>query len=201
MAGFAVGLVERASIIDGSDIALGHRLIGLPSSGLHSNGYSLARRIVFGELGLAVDSPLLGSTVADVLLAPTRIYASSVLAVLKKHPISGLVHVTGGGLLENVPRVLPLGCQATIFLGSWARPPIFDFLAQAANLGTGELYRTFNMGLGLVLVVAPREVDGIMGILQDHGENPALIGEIAGQAGQERVVLVDGVYQPGGTAL
>ncbi|MDR1109110.1 MAG: phosphoribosylformylglycinamidine cyclo-ligase [Deltaproteobacteria bacterium] len=201
MAGFAVGLVERASIIDGSDIALGHRLIGLPSSGLHSNGYSLARRIVFGELGLAIDSPLLGSTVADVLLAPTRIYASSVLAVLKRHPISGLVHVTGGGLLENVPRVLPLGCQATIFLGSWARPPIFDFLAQAASLGTGELYRTFNMGLGLVLVVAPREVDGIMGILQDHGENPALIGEIAGQAGQERVVLVDGVYQPGGTAL
>jgi phosphoribosylformylglycinamidine cyclo-ligase len=194
MAGFAVGLVEREAIIDGSGIALGYKLIGLPSSGLHSNGYTLARKIIFDHLGLTVDSPLFDSTVGDVLLTPTRIYVSAVLAALKRFPIYGMVHVTGGGLTENVPRILPAGCQAVIYTGSWLKPPIFDFLALSGNLETQELYRTFNMGLGLVLVAAPKDVDGLMGILEDHGEHPVLIGRIGPQIGASRVSLIDDVY-------
>jgi phosphoribosylformylglycinamidine cyclo-ligase len=194
MAGFAVGVVEREAIIDGADIALGHKLIGLPSSGLHSNGYSLARRIIFDQLGLGVDSPLLGSTVADVLLTPTKIYVAPVLAALKRHRISGLVHVTGGGLIENVPRILPAGCVAYIYTRSWTRPPIFDFLAASGRLDEAELYRTFNMGLGMVLAAAPEDARGIMGVLEDHGEHPALVGEVAGQMGANRVMLIDEAY-------
>jgi phosphoribosylformylglycinamidine cyclo-ligase len=194
MAGFAVGVVERDSIIDGSDIALGHKLIGLPSSGLHSNGYSLARKIIFDQLGLGIDSPLLNSTVANALLTPTKIYVSPVLAVLKRHKIHGLVHVTGGGIIENLPRVLPSGCQAIIYTKSWDRQPIFDFLAESGRLETSELYRTFNMGLGMILVVAPKDVQGAIGILEDHGEHPALIGSVAPQIGPNRVLLIDELY-------
>jgi phosphoribosylformylglycinamidine cyclo-ligase len=194
MAGFAVGVVEREAIIDGSDIALGYKLIGLPSTGLHSNGFSLARKIIFDRLGLAIDSPLLDSTVADVLLAPTKIYVQPVLAVLKRHRIHGLVHVTGGGIIENVPRVLPAGCQAVIYTKSWARKPIFDFLAASGNLETQELYRTFNMGLGMILVVAPKDVNDVIGILEDHGEHPALIGTVVPQIGSSRVTLIDEDY-------
>jgi phosphoribosylformylglycinamidine cyclo-ligase len=193
MAGFAVGLVDREAIIDGSEIAIGHKLIGLPSSGLHSNGYSLVRKIIFEKLGLKIDSPLLGSTVADVLLRPTRIYATSVLAVLKRHKIFGLVHVTGGGILENVPRVLPSGCRAVIYTRSWPKPPIFDFLAEAASLPTEEQYKAFNMGLGMIMIVAPKDVFDIVNILEDHGENPAVIGEVTTRMGRDTVVLVDDV--------
>jgi phosphoribosylformylglycinamidine cyclo-ligase len=191
MAGFAVGVVEREAIIDGSNIALGHKLIGLPSTGLHSNGFSLARKIIFDKLGLKIDSPLFDSTVADVLLTPTKIYVQSILAVLKRHQIHGLVHVTGGGITENLPRVLPFGCQAVLYSKSWARKPIFDFLAEHGNLSSAESYRAFNMGLGMILVVAPKDLVDVMAILDDHGEHPYLIGSIFPQMGASRVTIVD----------
>ncbi|MDR1657874.1 MAG: phosphoribosylformylglycinamidine cyclo-ligase [Deltaproteobacteria bacterium] len=189
LAGFAVGIVERESIIDGSNIALGHEIIGIPSSGLHSNGYSLVRRIIFDELGLSVDSPLLDSTVGEILLTPTRIYAAPVLAALKRYPISGIVHVTGGGLLENIPRVLPVGCRATLRSDRWQPHPIFEFLAKAGRLGPEELYRTFNMGLGLLLMVPPNVTDLVIGILEDFGEEPTVVGRIEQQVGKQKVVI------------
>jgi phosphoribosylformylglycinamidine cyclo-ligase len=189
MAGFAVGVVERGRIIDGSEIAIGHKIIGLPSSGLHSNGFSLVRKIIFEQLGLSIDSPLLGKTVADVLLTPTKIYVQSVLAVLRRFPVHGIVHVTGGGLIENIPRILPIGCQAVLDPSSWERPPIFDFLAKAGRLGDRELYRAFNMGLGLVLIVAPSHFNQVMGVLEDHGEKPVEVGLVEPQFGHQKVVL------------
>jgi phosphoribosylformylglycinamidine cyclo-ligase len=191
MAGFAVGVVEREAIIDGTNIALGYKLIGLPSTGLHSNGFSLARKIIFDKMALSIDSPLFDSTVADVLLTPTKIYVQSILAVLKRHQIHGLVHVTGGGIIENLPRVLPYGCQAVLYSKSWTRKPIFDYLAEHGNLSTNELYRTFNMGIGMILVVAPKDLNDIMAILDDHGEHPALIGSIFPQMGAKRVLIID----------
>jgi phosphoribosylformylglycinamidine cyclo-ligase len=189
LAGFAVGLVDRDAIIDGSSIALGYQILGLPSSGLHSNGFSLARKIIFEKCGLGIDSPLLGQSVAETLLTPTRIYVAPVLAALKGHCLHGVVHVTGGGLLENIPRVLPMGCRATIKLGSWEIPPIFDFLAKEGRLEMTELYRTFNMGLGLLLVVRPTDVDSVINVLQDHGESPVIVGMIEAMKDTRRVVL------------
>jgi phosphoribosylformylglycinamidine cyclo-ligase len=190
LAGFAVGVVERDKIIDGSRIGLCHKIIGLSSSGLHSNGYSLVRRLFFDRLGLSVDSPFLGETVADVLLKPTKIYANPVLAALRRYEIHGIVHVTGGGILENLPRVLPIGCQAVINLGSWERPPVFDFIREAAKLSTAELFRTFNMGLGLLLIVPENQVDQVMAIMEDHREAPKVVGQIEPLVGQDRVKLV-----------
>jgi phosphoribosylformylglycinamidine cyclo-ligase len=190
LAGFAVGVVERANIIDGSNIALGYKIIGLQSSGLHSNGYSLVRKIIFDKLKLSVDSPLLGSTVSEVLLSPTKIYVQSVLAVLKRHPIHGIVHVTGGGIVENLPRILPTMCRAVVDTKVWKRPAIFDFLANEGNLEFFELYRTFNMGIGLMLVVAPGDAKSITAILEDHGEKPVEVGEILPQIGDERITLL-----------
>ena len=190
MAGFGVGVVERSKIIDGSDIALGHKIIGLPSRGLHSNGFSLARKIVFEDLGLSVDSSLLGKTVAETLLAPTRIYVAPVLAVLRRHPIHGIVHVTGGGLLENTPRVLPIGCQAVLDTSKWERPPIFDFLAEAGHVERNELYRAFNMGLGMLLIVAPSVCEQVVGILEDYGEHPVEVGLVEPQIGNQKVALL-----------
>jgi phosphoribosylformylglycinamidine cyclo-ligase len=191
LAGFAVGVVERNKIIDGSRIGLGHKIIGLTSSGLHSNGYSLVRRLIFDRLGLKIDSPFLGETVADVLLRPTKIYASPVLTALRRHEIYGIVHVTGGGILENLPRVLPMGCRATISLSSWERPPIFEFLREAGKLGSQELYRTFNMGLGLLLIAPESEVGQIMAIMEDHRESPRVVGVVEALSDQDRVKLVD----------
>jgi phosphoribosylformylglycinamidine cyclo-ligase len=191
LAGFAVGVVERGKIIDGSMIGLGHKIIGVSSSGLHSNGYTLVRRLIFERLGLKIDSPLLDSTVADVLLEPTKIYVNPVLTALRRHEIHGIVHVTGGGILENLPRVLPMGCLATINLMAWTRPPIFDFIREVGHVETQELYRTFNMGLGLLLIVPDSEVDPVLAILEDHRHTAQVVGVIEARTGQERVRLVN----------
>jgi phosphoribosylformylglycinamidine cyclo-ligase len=191
LAGFAVGVVERGKIVDGSLIGLGHRIIGLSSSGLHSNGYSLVRRLLFDRLGLKIDSPFLGSTVADVLLEPTKIYVNPVLTALRRQEIHGIVHITGGGILENLPRVLPAGCQATINLAAWERPPIFDFIREAGKLDTQELYRTFNMGLGLLLIVAESEVEPVMAIMEDHRQTTQVVGVIGPRTDNERVKLIN----------
>ncbi|MDR2142731.1 MAG: phosphoribosylformylglycinamidine cyclo-ligase [Deltaproteobacteria bacterium] len=192
LAGFAVGVVERNKVIDGSMIGLGHKIIGVSSSGLHSNGYSLVRRLMFERLGLKIDSTLFEEeTVADVLLKPTKIYVNPVLTALRRHEIHGIVHVTGGGILENLPRVLPGGCRATISLSSWARPPIFDFIKKEGQLATEELYRVFNMGLGLLLILPDNEVNPVMAIMEDHRETPQVVGIIEAQTDQDRVKLVN----------
>ncbi len=194
IAGFTVGVVERDEIIDGSSITVGNKLIGIGSSGLHSNGYSLARRIIFDYMELIIDSPLpgTGATVADELLTPTRIYARSIMNLLKNFRINGIAHITGGGLLENVPRVLPKGCSANIKLGSWNMPSIFSILQQAGNVEQAEMYRTFNMGIGMVLAVAKTDVDDILSRLNGLGEQAWLIGEVKtmSKSQSDHVVLV-----------
>jgi phosphoribosylformylglycinamidine cyclo-ligase len=193
LAGFAVGVVERDNIIDGSSITVGNTLIGLAASGLHSNGYSLARKVIFERLGLAIDSQLPGMdrTVAEELLTPTRIYAKSVLNLLRDFTINGIAHITGGGLLENVPRVLPHGCKAVINTGSWQLPPIFSLLQEAGNIEQSELYRTFNCGIGMVLAVPEKETEEILIRLSGLHEQAFVIGEVVKcEPGKECVQLV-----------
>lgn len=194
IAGFAVGAVDRDHIIDGSGIAVGNKLIGIASSGIHSNGYSLARKLVFERMGLKIDSifPGTGKTVAEVLLTPTRIYIRSILNLLKDHTINGIAHITGGGLLENIPRVLPQGCRATLHLPSWERPVIFDVMRDAGNVELSEMYRTFNMGIGMVLVVAEKDTEDMIDRLHGLGEQAWVIGEINScEKGTESVDLAE----------
>jgi len=195
VAGFAVGVVDRDNIIDGSGIAVGNRLIGIASSGLHSNGYSLARKLVFERMGLAIDSELpgTGKTVAEVLLAPTRIYIRSILNLLKDYSIKGIAHITGGGLLENIPRILPKGCRATVHLSCWERPVLFDILRDAGNVERDEMYRTFNMGIGMVLAVAEHDAEDMLDRLNGLGERAWVVGEITTCSEESKPIeLVEG---------
>ena len=195
VAGFTVGVVDRENIIDGSCIAVGNKLIGIASSGLHSNGYSLARTLIFDHLGLSINDRFPGAdtSVADVLLAPTRIYVRSILNLLKDFSINGIAHITGGGLLENVPRVLPKGCLAQIHTNTWELPNLFTVLQKAGNVERDEMYRTFNMGIGMVLVVAENDAEEIIDRLNGLGESAWVIGDIAMcETGAERVELVVG---------
>ena len=181
LAGFTVGIAERNEIIDGSEIKVGDKLVGLASSGIHSNGYSLVRKICFEELGLSVNDqvPELGATLGEVLLRPTRIYTETVLNLIKNFHVGGLVHITGGGFTDNIPRVLPAGCKAVIKDGSWPKQPIFEFLRQRGKVSSAEMFRTFNCGIGMVLVIKAKEVDDAMSQLSALGETPYVIGEIA----------------------
>lgn len=194
VAGFAVGVVDRDLIIDGSGISVGNRLIGIASSGLHSNGYSLVRKLVFDRLGLSIDSefPGTGASVADTLLTPTRIYVRSILNLIKNFSINGIAHITGGGLLENIPRILPNGCQADIHLGSWNRPELFGILQEAGNIERNEMYRTFNMGIGMVIAVPDNQSEEVIDRLKGLGEQAWTIGEVSiCRVGHERVELVE----------
>ncbi len=195
VAGFTVGVVDRENIIDGSHITAGNRVIGIASSGLHSNGYSLARTLIFDHLKLSVHDTFPGdcASVADVLLAPTRIYVRPILNLLNDFPINGIAHITGGGLLENIPRVLPKGCRVQIHPGSWELPNLFTVLQKAGNVERDEMYRTFNMGIGMVLVVAEHQAEHIINHLHQSGETAWIIGEVAAcNIGDERVELVEG---------
>lgn len=194
LAGFTVGVVDRDLIIDGSCIGVGNRLIGIASSGLHSNGYSLARKLVFDHMKLKIDSELPGTgrSVADVMLTPTRIYVRSILNLLKDFSIKGIAHITGGGLLENVPRILPKGCVANIHLKSWERPVLFDILQSAGNVERDEMYRTFNMGIGMVLAVAENQAEDVIYRLNGLKEQAWIIGEVATcSIGSEQVELLE----------
>ncbi len=171
LAGFAVGVCEKEKIVTGSQIREGDLLIGLPSSGIHSNGYSLARKVLVNER-----NP--DEAVLEELLTPTRIYVKPVLALLEKIRVHGMVHVTGGGFYENIPRMLPRGLSAEIRKGSWDIPAIFGRIAEKGNVDEEEMFTTFNMGIGLIMAVSPEEKEDALGILISQGEKPVLMGQV-----------------------
>ena len=181
LAGFAVGAVERGQILPRSDVAAGDVLIGLPSSGVHSNGYSLVRRLV-SEAKLSWDAPApfdASRTMAEALLVPTRIYVKPVLkAVRETGGVKALAHITGGGLSENLPRVLPEGIAAHVDLSTWQAPAVFGWLQRTGRLDDAEMLRTFNCGVGMILVVAKDAADAVVGLLSAEGESPVRIGQI-----------------------
>ena len=181
LAGFAVGAVERGQILPRSDVIAGDVLIGLPSSGMHSNGYSLVRRLVSEtKLGWDAQAPFDPSTtLAEALLVPTRIYVQPVLkAIRETDGVKALAHITGGGLSENLPRVLPDGIAAHVDLSAWKAPAVFGWLQQAGRLDDAEMLRTFNCGIGMILVAAKDAAEAIVGLLKQEGERPVRIGEI-----------------------
>ena len=180
VAGFIVGAVERGGVINGHSISPGDVLIGLPSSGLHTNGYSLARAIVFDRLGLRVRDrvDVLGRTVGDALLEPHRSYLHVVGPLLDTGFVKGMAHITGGGITENLPRVLPDGTTAVVRPGSWPIPPLFDWLVREGDVPFDDAYRTFNMGIGMMLVVSERYLDGVARALARKREPFWRIGSI-----------------------
>jgi phosphoribosylformylglycinamidine cyclo-ligase len=184
IAGFIVGVVERSKIVDGRTIQPGDVLIGLPSAGLHTNGYSLARHVLFDVAGLEPDSFVteLGATVGEALLAPHRSYLRSIGPLLRAGLVRGMAHITGGGMTDNLPRVLPAGCAAHINRGAWMVPPIFRFLQEQGNIATDEMFRAFNMGVGLIVACRETDASAVFEILEPIGEHPVLLGHvIAGQ--------------------
>lgn len=192
MAGFAVGVAERKKTVTGSDVEPGDVVIGLASSGIHSNGYSLVRKIVAkGNRDLSRHIPALGRTLGEELLQPTRIYVESVHGVLSyyrvKRVVRAMAHITGGGLGGNIPRVLPKGCQAVLKKDSWPRPAIFDLLAKWGPVDEEEMYRVFNMGIGYVLVVRPTFADSILRRLKRARQDAYLIGRI--RRGPQQVII------------
>jgi phosphoribosylformylglycinamidine cyclo-ligase len=180
LAGFAVGVVEKSRIIDGRTIAAGDALLGLASSGAHSNGYSLIRRIL-ARSGADLAADFHGRPLADVLLAPTRIYVKPVLELMHKFDVKGIAHITGGGLLENIPRMLPAPLAAHLTRMSWPQPPLFDWLQQHGAVADHEMHRVFNCGIGLVLAVAAADVPAVLRELERLGERAWHIGEITGR--------------------
>ena len=180
LAGFVVGIADRDQIIDGSSVQAGHQLIGIGSSGLHSNGYSLARRIIFGELKMSVGDYLeeFGRTVGEELLEPTKIYVKIVKNLMRDFRIHGMAHITGGGLTDNVPRMIPKRYQAVIDTSSWTPPAIFQYLQEAGKLSFKEMMRTFNNGIGLVMAVNKEDVGEVMLRLKAMGESGFHLGEV-----------------------
>ncbi len=175
LAGFCVGAVERSDMIDGSAIEPGNVLLGIAASGPHSNGYSLIRRV----LDVAGESEIDGRPAVDALIEPTRIYVKPVLALMESVTVKGLVHITGGGISENVPRIVPENLHAMIDTSSWAQGPVFDWLADRGNIATDEMRRTFNCGVGMIVVTGAADVGAALATLSSHGEQAWRIGEIA----------------------
>ena len=193
LAGFAVGVVERERIIDGRSIIAGDVVLGLASSGPHSNGFSLIRKIVAAS-GADFNAPFAmtndATTLGDALMAPTRIYVKPMLALLRELPVKGMAHITGGGLVENVPRMLPEGLQARISRDAWTRPAIFDWLQQQGNVADAEMHRVFNCGIGMAVVVATEHAERAMRFLDAAGERVTRIGIIAAQPAGEPATVV-----------
>lgn len=190
LAGFCVGVVEKSEIIDGSRVQSGDTLIALASSGPHSNGYSLIRKII--EVTQADLNQMVGErTLAEALLEPTRIYVKPLLELIKKSQVNALSHITGGGLLENIPRVLPANAKAVIDTASWQIPEVFRWIQAGGNVDSREMYRTLNCGVGMVICVPAAEADNALALLTASGENAWVIGSIAdASAGEEQVELV-----------
>jgi phosphoribosylformylglycinamidine cyclo-ligase len=197
LAGFAVGAVDRDGILTGDNIAPGDVILGLASNGLHSNGFSLVRRIIEDAgLDIAADAPFLsGATLAEALLTPTRIYVKSCLAALRGGGVNALCHVTGGGLVENLPRVMPAGVRAVIDAGAWPAPAVFPWLVALGGMSDEEMLRTFNCGVGMVAVVAADKLEEVQGTLLSGGEKVSVIGHIEAASGSDtevRLVNLEG---------
>jgi phosphoribosylformylglycinamidine cyclo-ligase len=190
LAGFAVGCVDKESIINGTTIAAGDVVLGLASSGAHSNGYSLIRKLIANS-GIDFESDFHGKPFKDVVMAPTRIYVKPLLQLIATLPVKGMAHITGGGITENVPRVLPAGLTAEIKKGSWTMPPLFTWLQAQGNVTDSEMYKTFNCGIGMVVIVAKEQAAAAQKLLSDAGESVFEIGSIrAQQAGEAPTIVV-----------
>lgn len=179
IAGFSVGIVEKEQIIDGSKIEAGDLLIGLPSSGMHSNGFSLIRKILLEQEGMDLEASYNETeTLGEALLRPTRIYVKPVLELLKKFQVKGMSHITGGGFIENIPRMLPKQCEAEVDVGSWPVPPLFQLLQEKGKISHEDMFSTFNMGIGLVLAVKNEQAIEAIQFLETMGEKAYLIGRV-----------------------
>ena len=187
LAGFCVGIAEKDKIINGSGIAPGDVLIGLKSSGLHSNGYSLVRKLFFDRLNWKLDRhvPELSRTLVEELLTPTRIYVKAVLDLMEKVTVKGIAHITGGGITDNLPRVLPMGLKAVIEKGSWTPQPIFGLMKELGEIEESEMYRVFNNGIGMIIVVEQKDADDALSRLAASGEKAVLIGRMMEQSGDD----------------
>ena len=194
IAGFAVGAVEKSKIITSEKVKAGDVILGLPSSGVHSNGYSLVRKIVFDVKGFKGDEYIdeLGKTIGEELLTPTRLYPKSCLPLIEKFDIHGMVHVTGGGYYENIPRALPEDMGAEIDATAWPVPPIFNLLKEWGNVDWHEMYRTFNMGIGMIIIAAADEAEKIKADLESRGEAVYEIGKVT--QGSHEVIVKGGVF-------
>jgi phosphoribosylformylglycinamidine cyclo-ligase len=190
LAGFVVGLAENDQLLIGSEVAMGHQLIGIASSGLHSNGYSLVRKIFFVDLKMSVTDYVeeFGRTLGEELLEPTRIYAKTIKNVIRSYRISGIAHITGGGLIDNVPRILPKQCKVIVNTSTWPTPPIFQFLRDAGKLSFSEMMRTFNCGLGMVMIVNGEDTDEVLSRLKAMGETAYHIGEVVSRDNDEEPI-------------
>jgi phosphoribosylformylglycinamidine cyclo-ligase len=180
LAGFAVGIVEDAQVIDGSGVTVGDKLIGIASSGLHSNGYSLVRKLLLDQLKMNLEERVeeIGEVLGEELLRPTRIYAKTVLNLTRNFKVVGIAHITGGGITGNLPRIIPKGCKAVVQKGTWDIPPIFSYLKEKGKISEQEMLGTFNNGIGMILIARSKEVDDILTRLRSLGEKAFIIGEV-----------------------
>lgn len=188
LAGFAVGIVDKENVINGSSVSEGDVLIGIASSGIHSNGYSLVRKLFFGVNNYDINTRFeeLEGTLGEELLKPTKIYVKTVQTLIEKHQINGIAHITGGGFIENIPRTIPSGLKAVINRGSWDIPPVFALMQKLGNIEEKEMFNTFNMGIGMVLAVRKEDADEILRTLRDLSEKAYIIGSVAkGEGGIE----------------
>ena len=194
LAGFGVGIVDRDRVITGEHIKAGDVLIGLPSTGVHSNGFSLVRKIVLERQNMKLDQYVdeLGMTIGECLLTPTRLYPKPCLPIIQHFDVKGMVHITGGGFYENIPRVLPDGVGVEIDVTSWPQLPIFGLLQQWGNVDKKEMYRTFNMGIGMIMIVDASDADAVLQNLADRNEKAYVIGKVVNS--DVPVTLQGGVF-------
>lgn len=194
IAGFCVGCVDKSKMITGEKVKAGDVLLGLPSSGVHSNGFSLVRKICFEHMGFDMNTviPEFGCTLGEQLIIPTRLYPKTCLPLIEKFDIHGMVHITGGGFYENIPRILPKDCDALVNAESWEVPVVFRKLQEWGNVDWKEMYRTFNMGVGMVLVVDPSEADAVRAHLTEAGETFFELGEVI--SGEQKTIMKGGVF-------
>jgi phosphoribosylformylglycinamidine cyclo-ligase len=185
-----VGIVENAQMIDGSGVTVGDTLIGIASNGLHSNGFSLVRKVLLDKYKMELDQQVeeIGEILGEELLRPTRIYVKTILNLVRDFKISGIAHITGGGITGNLPRMIPKGCKAIVHKESWDIPPIFNFLKEKGRISEEEMLRTFNNGIGMILIVRHKEVDDILARLQSLGEKSFIIGEVEKTEGEQEKI-------------
>ena len=194
IAGFCVGVVDKSKMITGDKVKAGDVLLGLPSSGVHSNGFSLVRKICFEAMGYTMDTevPEFGCTLGEKLLTPTRLYPKTCLPLIENFDLHGMVHITGGGFYDNIPRILPEDCDAEVNSEAWEVPVVFKKLQEWGNVPWAEMYRTFNMGVGMVLVVDPSEADAVRAYLKAEGETFYELGKVV--PGHKETIMKGGVF-------